>query len=49
LKDLEENGILMMQVMSIERDRLVRLNVSDDEILNCFKKDAFFKELLTFI
>ena len=49
LKDLEENGILMMQPIRIERNRLVRLNISDDEILNSFKRDSLLKEIVTFI
>lgn len=49
LKDLEENGILMMQPIKIERNRLVRLNISDDEILNSFKRDSLLKEIITFI
>lgn len=49
LKDLEESGILMMQPLKLERNRLIRLNISDDEILNCFKKDPFMKEIITFI
>jgi origin recognition complex subunit 1 len=49
LKDLEENGILMMQQLNIERDRLVRLNISDDEILNSFKKDLLMKEIIAFV
>lgn len=49
LKDLEESGILMMQPLKMERNRLIRLNVSDDEILICFKKDLMLKEIITFI
>lgn len=49
LKDLEENGILMMQPLRMERNRLIRLNISDDEILNSFKRDSLLKEIVTFI
>lgn len=49
LKDFEESGILMMQPLKMERNRLIRLNISDDEILNCFKRDSMLKEMITFI
>lgn len=49
LKDLEENGILIIQPLKMERHRLLRLNISDDEILNALKKDPFMKEIITFI
>lgn len=49
LKDLEENGILIMQSLRIERDRLVRLNISDDEILSILKRDPMIQEIITFI
>lgn len=49
LKDLEENGILIMQPLRIERDRVLRLNISDDEILNSLKRDQLIKEIITFI
>lgn len=49
LKDLEENGVLMMQPLKIERNRLIRLNISDDEIVNSLKKDPLMKEIITFI
>lgn len=48
MKELEENGILMMQNLKIERNRLIRLNISDDEILNCLKKDGNLKELIIY-
>ncbi|TID16241.1 hypothetical protein CANINC_004240 [Pichia inconspicua] len=49
LKDLEENGILIIQPLRIERDRILRLNISDDEILNSLKRDPLIKEIIAFV
>lgn len=49
LKDLEENGILIIQPLKIERDRILRLNISDDEILNSLKRDPLIKEIIAFV
>ncbi|GME68057.1 unnamed protein product [Ambrosiozyma monospora] len=46
LRDLEDNGILIQQQLQAERPRLIRLNVSEDEILNCFKKDELLKDIV---
>lgn len=47
LNEFEEAGILAMQQVKTERSRLLRLNVSDDEILTCFKKDPLIEELVS--
>ncbi|VEU24357.1 DEKNAAC105534 [Brettanomyces naardenensis] len=46
IKDLEENGILIVQQLKLERSRLVRLNISQDEIVNSFKKDTLIREIM---
>lgn len=46
LNELEEAGILAMQQVHTERSRLLRLNVSDDEIMTCFKRDPLVGELV---
>ncbi len=46
MTDLEENGILIVQQTKLERSRLLRLNVSQDEILNGFRKDDLIREVV---
>ncbi|GMF60398.1 unnamed protein product [[Candida] boidinii] len=46
VKELEESGLLVRQYVYGERNKLLRLNISDDEILNSFKKDPFLKEIV---
>ncbi|KAF6014228.1 hypothetical protein HII13_000573 [Brettanomyces bruxellensis] len=46
MTDLEENGILIVQQTRLERSRLLRLNVSQDEILNGFRKDDLIREVI---
>ena len=46
MMDLEENGILIVQQTRLERSRLLRLNVSQDEILNGFRKDDLIREVI---
>ncbi|ODV83322.1 hypothetical protein CANARDRAFT_30094 [[Candida] arabinofermentans NRRL YB-2248] len=46
LKDLEENGIIVQQQLKAERLRLLRLSVSEDEIISCFKKDSLLKDIV---
>lgn len=46
IKDLEENGILIVQQIRLARSRLVRLNVSQDEVINSFKRDTLIKEIV---
>lgn len=47
LNEFEEAGILAMQQIKTERSKLLRLNVSDDEIMTCFKKDPLIDELIS--
>lgn len=47
MKDLEENGVVIVQQVKLEREKLLRLNISEDEILSALKKDTLVKEIVT--
>lgn len=49
LRNFEDSGILFMQHLRNEEERIVRLNISDDEIISCFKRDDNLKELIAYV
>lgn len=46
LNEFEDAGILVMQQVKSERNKLLRLNVNDDEVSSCFRNDPLIHELL---
>ncbi|ODV94443.1 hypothetical protein PACTADRAFT_51279 [Pachysolen tannophilus NRRL Y-2460] len=48
VQELVESGILLQQNVRAERLGLLKLNISDDEVVNVFKKDDYLKGLLIF-
>ncbi|KAH3665713.1 hypothetical protein OGAPHI_003901 [Ogataea philodendri] len=46
VRELDESGIIAQQQLRAERLRLVRLNVNEDEVLGCLKRDSLMSELM---
>ncbi|KAG7851657.1 hypothetical protein KL941_001326 [Ogataea angusta] len=46
VRELDESGVIAQQQLRAERLRLVRLNVNEDEIIGCLKRDALMADLI---
>ncbi|KAG7701493.1 hypothetical protein KL915_000524 [Ogataea haglerorum] len=46
VRELDESGVIAQQQLRAERLRLVRLNVNEDEIIGCLKKDGLMADLI---